>query len=265
MTTETSKQFIIESNNEIFTRGKYNSIDVIIRDVDGYINATILCNQFGRSFRKLQDNKTSWRLYYEAFEKRMSSVVTTPHDYIYELKKGYKHELHGQYVHPRLVNYIVIWASAGYAVTVAETMDTIDEYTRVANKSLLETKNEIISELQAKISELRGSLEYKERVANIQDAKAESMGPKMIIDNDKYRRITIMEWTDTDMKISANNSAKFKNTVAVILCPTDFDLKRSMRFVNDRKPYNVIDKNKYNDIVNELIKYGGIQLDRRDW
>ena len=40
----------ITCNNETFTRGTYNGIPVLIRDKDGFINATDMCNFFRKKF-----------------------------------------------------------------------------------------------------------------------------------------------------------------------------------------------------------------------
>jgi hypothetical protein len=42
----------ITSNNESFTMGSYHGISIIIKDLDRYINATVMCNQFNRRFKK---------------------------------------------------------------------------------------------------------------------------------------------------------------------------------------------------------------------
>ena len=37
-----------KDNSEDFVIGQYNNISVLIRKSDGYINATEMCNQFGK-------------------------------------------------------------------------------------------------------------------------------------------------------------------------------------------------------------------------
>ena len=61
------EQQIIKSNDESFTRGTYNGISIIVREKDGFINATHMCNQFSRRFRNILENK-SWKQYIEAFK-----------------------------------------------------------------------------------------------------------------------------------------------------------------------------------------------------
>ena len=56
------------ANNEYFVKSSYNGISVIIREKDGYINATSLCNQFGKRLKKLFENQ-SWKEYLQLFMK----------------------------------------------------------------------------------------------------------------------------------------------------------------------------------------------------
>ena len=50
------EQQTFNCNNETFTRGTYNGISVIIRDKDGFINATEMCKQFNKRFAKINEN-----------------------------------------------------------------------------------------------------------------------------------------------------------------------------------------------------------------
>ncbi len=118
-------QLKIKCNNETFTRGTYNGISVIIRDKDGYINATDMCKQFNRRFAKINENH-SWQQYFEAF-KAEYYVLPEMGEPIYVLKKGYTNEIRGTYVDPRIVNYIAIWASPTYAIYVGKIMDSIND------------------------------------------------------------------------------------------------------------------------------------------
>ena len=126
------EQSKINCNNETFTRGTYNGISVLIRDKDGYINATDMCNQLNKRFRKIFENH-AWQQYFEAFKAEyyarpeMGEQEKEP---IYQLNKGFSvknNNLRGTYVDPRLVNYIAIWASPIYAIYVGKIMDSIND------------------------------------------------------------------------------------------------------------------------------------------
>jgi hypothetical protein len=121
-----SKQNKIVSNNETFTEGTYNGVPIIIRDKDGYVNATKMCNQFDRKFKRIFENH-AWQQYLHEFEKKYEVAP-------YELKKGFSIDIRGTYIHPKLVNYVVFWASPMYAVRVSEIMDTTNELKHVELK-----------------------------------------------------------------------------------------------------------------------------------
>jgi hypothetical protein len=46
---------IINDNEETFACGFYNRVQVMRRDFDGYINATLFCKQFGKIFNELEE------------------------------------------------------------------------------------------------------------------------------------------------------------------------------------------------------------------
>ena len=130
--TNNVEQLKTTINNESFTKGTYNGIKVIIRDKDGFINATDMCNQFNKRFRKIFENH-SWQQYLTTFK---SIYYASPekggqeNEPIYQLNKGIStkyNEYRGSYVDKRLINYIAIWASPEYAVYVGMIMDSIND------------------------------------------------------------------------------------------------------------------------------------------
>lgn len=136
---------IIESNNEIFKYCSYNEINIIQRNKDKYVNATKLCLQFNRVFRKIYDNK-SWKDFYEEFQKTISRPRKD--GFIYEIKTGYKFELHGTYIHPKLINFVAFWASSKYAFKVSYIMDIINEELYIKNITLDRKINEMEENLK---------------------------------------------------------------------------------------------------------------------
>ncbi len=246
------EQSKITSNNETFTKGTYNSIDIIIRDKDGYINATALCNQFGRRFAKLQDNKTTWKLYYNTAEKHIRAYLPNSGGIIYELKKGYNRELYGQYVHPKLVNYIAMWASAEYAFVVSEIMDTVNEYTQAMNKSLIEAKDDIIEHLNEMIEEQKQTINELQTRAVPESVKDKHI--KLLDEGKKF-------------KISADNKREFKNVICKFHCPASMNMKQIFKQADNKKspkalsskPYYVFDKEALEEIKQIIINNGGVE------
>ena len=150
------------SNSEEFVKGTYNGISVLIRKNDGFINATKLCNQFNKKFRKIFENLT-WQAYFQEFCKEYE-VRPNSGEPLYELKKGISNDFKGTYIDPRLINYIAIWASPKYAVYVGKIMDLINERNQIDKKSLDDTINEMkqqLEEAKMKIYNLEQEVEKK--------------------------------------------------------------------------------------------------------
>ncbi|KAI5508134.1 hypothetical protein TVAGG3_0684720, partial [Trichomonas vaginalis G3] len=128
MTVE-AKTFTNKSNGETFTKGTYNGIEVLRRDKDGYINATKICQQFRKDFRRLLENK-SWEEYFKAFCEEYTNPRKTAGCFLYKIHAGIPDEIkqvRGMYVDPRLVNYIAMWASPKYCIAVGKILDSIDK------------------------------------------------------------------------------------------------------------------------------------------
>jgi hypothetical protein len=51
----------LNSNNEIFTTGSYNGFSILIRDKDGYINATKLVQQINQKENKRRQLKNFFK------------------------------------------------------------------------------------------------------------------------------------------------------------------------------------------------------------
>jgi hypothetical protein len=153
----------LTSNDETFTRGTYNGINIIKRDADGFINATKMCLQFGRKFKKIFDNH-AWREYYEAAREQYMANVGGPvwDRLMYELRKGASTTVHGTYVHPKLINYICFWASPRYAVAVGEIMDTINELGHAAGQPFDVVREQLITQMQATIAAQQATIATQE-------------------------------------------------------------------------------------------------------
>ena len=81
------EQSPIISNGEEFTEGLYNGIKVLKRKSDGFINATKMCNQFGKNFRQIFKND-SFHEYFEEFclEYGQNTTRKKSNGFVYELR-----------------------------------------------------------------------------------------------------------------------------------------------------------------------------------
>lgn len=133
MNSNNVEQIKIECNGETFKRGTYNGISVLIHEKTGFINATEMCKQFGKRFAKINENH-AYQEYLKAFQEEFYALpkmgVQSEPKILYQLNKGFsvrENYLRGTYVDPRLINYIAIWASPKYAITVGKIMDSINQ------------------------------------------------------------------------------------------------------------------------------------------
>ena len=118
-------------NNEDFLIGKYNGVEILYRASDKFINVSRLCINGGRCFKTFKRGDR-WRKIIEYWSKqynksgeRFCSAVP-----IYELKGKYDRS-RGQYVHPKLIDFVADWISIEYSFKVAEIMDLINERNQV--------------------------------------------------------------------------------------------------------------------------------------
>lgn len=138
----------ITSNNETFTQSVYNGFKIIIRNSDGYINASDVVKQINNRENTTKQIKTLFKsVQYQDFENRLKTIL--PGKILkYNLLNGILKHLRGSYVHPKLINFICFWCSPSYALLVSEIMDSINEQNTTK-------MNELIQDLQDKNNELK--------------------------------------------------------------------------------------------------------------
>ena len=138
----------ITSNNETFTQSVYNGFKIIIRNSDGYINASNVVKQINDRENTTKQIKTLFKsVQYQDFENRLSNILPGI-NLKYNLINDVNNNLRGSYVHPKLINFICFWCSPSYALLVSEIMDSINEQNTTE-------MNKTIKELQDKNNELK--------------------------------------------------------------------------------------------------------------
>lgn len=226
----------IVCNNETFIKGTYNGIEVIIREKDGFINATKMCKQFNKRFAKINENH-AWQAYLRRFLEEYRCVPELGH-VSYELKKGFNKETTGTYIEPRLINYIAIWASPEYAIVVGKIMDKINERGQLKQLSFEENTNEIITNLENEITEL------KNKNKELQEHIKETSVPIDNCDKDLY---LIVE--GERLIISANSSKPPEFFDYHFTFPASINIKQLLR-----EEFGVLKKLKA-DRLSEVIEY----------
>ena len=128
--------------NETFTLSTYNGFKIVIRNLDGFINASYVVKQINDKEKTKKEIKKLFKsVQYHDFENYLKTIIQNE-NLRYNLNEVPK-QLRGSYVHPKLINFICFWCSPTYALLVGEIMDSINEQnTTVMNKLIQELQDE---------------------------------------------------------------------------------------------------------------------------
>ena len=157
---------VIKCNNETFSRAEYNGISILVRDSDGYVNATKMARDSGIKSKREHfsrfmngDRWTEICEYFEA-EYHLAEIgaVVKNHYIMNEGVPDAVKELRGTYVHPKLINFIAEWISIEYAFKVAHIMDMINERQHALQLEAEENYKEIINKLSQEIEDNKNKI-----------------------------------------------------------------------------------------------------------
>lgn len=128
--------------NETFTLSTYNGFKIIIRNLDGYINASYIVKQINDKEKTKKQIKTLFKsVQFQDFENYLKTIIQNE-NLKYNLNEVPK-QLRGSYVHPKIINFVCFWCSPTYALLVGEIMDSINEQnTTVMNKLIQDLQDE---------------------------------------------------------------------------------------------------------------------------
>ena len=117
-----------DKQNFNFEVKTYNGISIIEETNTKYVNASRMCTDNNKTWRKYKQSK-QWKDTIEAFNlvikpKVSDGVQNLPTSF--EAKNGVKPEFQGEYIHPKLVHFVAEYCSKIYAFKVAELMDSIN-------------------------------------------------------------------------------------------------------------------------------------------
>ena len=136
--------------NETFTLSTYNGFKIIIRDSDGFINASDVVRQINKQEKLTKQIKTMFKsVQYKDFENKLKTILSCK-----ELKYNLNEvpiQLRGSYVHPKIINFVCFWCSPSYALLVGEIMDSINEQ----NTTVM---NQLIQDLQDENNKLKSQV-----------------------------------------------------------------------------------------------------------
>ena len=191
---------IFESNGEQFTRSDYNGVNIIIRNKDGYINATKIAKDNGK--QKHLDrfiNSDKWKEICEAYmneavknslprfrgrpenSEKFDSFDSLNEQEInlsYVIKSGTQ-EIYGTYVHPKLIHFVAEWCNISYAFKVATIMDNIDKIKTLRKTSGNYNLTQTIEKQCSEIKFLQGEIETKDKRSKIYLKKSTKLNKRM--------------------------------------------------------------------------------------
>lgn len=154
----------ITSNGEEFTRSDYNGISVIIRDKDGYINATKIAKANGKQKNLERFLKSErWNEICEAYKNSLPKNQDNEKiETFYVLGSGYSNDTKGSYVHPELIYFIAEWCNISYAINVSTIMNNINHVKNLENKDGNDNLDSIIHQYKYEIEKLTKTVKEKD-------------------------------------------------------------------------------------------------------
>ena len=150
----------IESNGERFIKADYNGISILMREKDGFINATRIAKDNGKqkNLNKYFESE-KWIEICENFKKiglpkKVGRPENTEFLTNYIIKEGTQ-EIYGTYVHPDLIHFVAEWCNIEYAFKVNIIMNNINKLKELEHKDGNEFLDTITQRLKNKIKELQ--------------------------------------------------------------------------------------------------------------
>ena len=137
-------------NNETFTLSAYNGFKIIIRDSDGFINASNVVKQINEAENTKKQIKTLFKsVQYQDFEKALKNILPNK-ELKYNLNNVPIH-LRGSYVHPKIINFVCFWCSPKYASLDGKIMDSINEQNTTEMNKLIKDLQEENNKLKSQV------------------------------------------------------------------------------------------------------------------
>ena len=114
--------------NYEFKEETYNGISIVRETTTGYVNASKMCSDNNKTWRKFKNSK-NWKDTLEAFNlviKPKLSDAGKNGTASFIAPKQVKPQYQGEYIHPKLVHFVAEYCNKVYAFKVAELMDSIN-------------------------------------------------------------------------------------------------------------------------------------------
>ena len=158
----------IESNGERIIKDDYNGVSILIREKDGFINATKIAKDNGKQnhlCRFFESEK--WKEICEKFkeialrQKRSNGKNYENYELFYNISNVCI-ECRGTYVIPDLIHFVAEWCNIEYAFKVNIIMNNINKLKELKHEDGNEFLETITERLQNKIKDLEEDNEKKQ-------------------------------------------------------------------------------------------------------
>jgi uncharacterized membrane-anchored protein YhcB (DUF1043 family) len=182
------------SNNETFPISTYNGFSILIRDKDGFVNATKLVNDINDKELPTKELIALEKAILE--ENESAQIERTPLHYL--LPNNFNNEVRGTYVYKELLTIICIKASAKYLRIVGKIMDSI-------NEGRFELLNKVIRDLQTINAQLNNT---NTNLNNTNEEQENIIFKTSVRTNISNKKLYILKINDDKYKISSNSTNK---------------------------------------------------------
>ena len=192
-------------NNETFTLSSYNGFKIIIRDSDGYINASNVVKQINDAEKTKKQIKTLFKsVQYQDFENKLKTILPNK-ELKYNLINNVYNEFKGSYVHPKIINFVCFWCSPTYAFLVGEIMDSINEQNITVMNKLIKNLQDENNKLKSQIIPDIGDQHENSKYIFIDQVDEDTF--KLIYDQNQFKK---QHYKTFEVLASANVA---KNTI----------------------------------------------------
>ncbi|KAA6372316.1 MAG: hypothetical protein EZS28_032158 [Streblomastix strix] len=127
-----------------------------------------------------------------------------------ELNLKYSTDFRGYYIHPKLINYIAIWASPQFASSVGEIMDVINERIQVAYKEAYQQDDQI-SIVDIAKEQIQMVIEEQKVIINQKDDEIKQLKPRAVPDGYQTDYIFAVQVEDDDKNDNAVLNIRRRN------------------------------------------------------
>ncbi|KAA6370361.1 MAG: hypothetical protein EZS28_034111 [Streblomastix strix] len=199
MTSETPSTRQIGSNNENFTIGSYNGFEIMIRDSDGFVNATKLVQYINEreQTRKQLTNITRSPVFVEYKQYlEQSGLFNLKGPLCYLLPTAFMNDVRGTYVHKQLLNIICIKSSVKYLHHVTTIMDKINETTIAEHET--DKTQAIADQFHYVINTLTDTL--SDRITDL-NQQVRQLAPRAVPNGKERTYILIVEEVNEDEQL----------------------------------------------------------------